>query len=159
MYYYVNAAGQQQGPVPAGSLLANGVKGDTLVWKLGMQEWKKAKDVPELNALFGAAQVPPIPPINSQSTRPTTPFNQQSQLPPKPDNNLVWAIITTVLCCLPLGAYAIYLSMQVDKLYYQGNYSAAEEKAKEVRKMSIIGACVGFVVNIIYLIIVIASEM
>ncbi len=31
-----------------------------------------------------------------------------------PDNNLVWAILCTVLCCLPLGIVAIIKSTKVN---------------------------------------------
>ena len=33
-----------------------------------------------------------------------------------PDNNLVWAILSTVLCCLPLGIVAIIKSTLVSVL-------------------------------------------
>ena len=31
----------------------------------------------------------------------------QGQRPLKPDNNLVWAILCTLLCCLPFGIVSI----------------------------------------------------
>ena len=47
---------------------------------------------------------------------------QPGQQPPmKPDNNLVWAILSTILCCLPLGIVAIVYASKVDGLYNQGD--------------------------------------
>lgn len=42
--------------------------------------------------------------------------NTQPNMPQgvPPDNNLVWAILSTVLCCLPLGIVAIIKSTQVN---------------------------------------------
>jgi len=67
MYYYINSAGQQTGPVPADQLAANGVTANTLVWKDGMNEWTKASAVPELRFLFDPT-VPPPAPTNSTNT-------------------------------------------------------------------------------------------
>ena len=38
----------------------------------------------------------------------------------KPDNYLVWAILSTVFCCLPLGIVAIVKASKVDALWAQG---------------------------------------
>ena len=38
----------------------------------------------------------------------------------KPDNNLVWAILSTVLCCMPLGIVAIIKATSVDTLWTAG---------------------------------------
>ncbi len=37
----------------------------------------------------------------------------------KPDNFLVWAILSTVLCCLPLGIVAIVYANKVDNFGMQ----------------------------------------
>ena len=81
--------------------------------------------------------------------------NQTSNipLPPKPDNNLVLAIITTVCCCLPFGIYAIVKAAKVNGLYIAGQYEEAEANAKEAKKWSIIGIVIGVVCNIINMII------
>lgn len=47
-------------------------------------------------------------------------FEQQvsTPMPPKPDNNLVLAIICTICCCLPLGIVGIVKASKVNGLYY-----------------------------------------
>jgi hypothetical protein len=53
---------------------------------------------------------------------------------PPPENHLVWAILSTVLCCLPLGIVAIIKSTQVNSLWAQGQYDAARQSAVDARK-------------------------
>ena len=48
--------------------------------------------------------------------------NNNPQMMPKPDNNLVLAIFSTVCCCLPLGIVAIIKACSVNTLYAAGNY-------------------------------------
>jgi len=45
---------------------------------------------------------------------------------PPPDNNMVWAILSTVLCCLPLGVVSIVKSSQVSSLWFQGFHAEAQ---------------------------------
>ncbi len=79
--------------------------------------------------------------------------NQNSQLQQKPDNYLVWAILSTLLCCLPLGVVAIVKSTKVDNLWLSGNHAEAIEASKQAKLWSIISAGVGLGGSIIYLII------
>jgi len=74
----------------------------------------------------------------------------QGQPPQKPDSYLVWAILTTVLCCLPFGIVAIVKAARVDGLYNGGQYAAAQQASDDAKKWSIIAAVVGIVVGIVY---------
>lgn len=76
-----------------------------------------------------------------------------------PNNNLVWAILSTVLCCLPLGIVAIVKSTQVSGLWAQGRYDDANKAAADAKKFAIWGAVAGVIVAIIYIIIAIAGGM
>lgn len=49
-------------------------------------------------------------------------FQKNGQKPFKPNSNMTFAIITTVLCCVPFGIYAIIQANKVDTLYYLGEY-------------------------------------
>ena len=77
--------------------------------------------------------------------------NGPGNIPPiKPDNNMVWAILSTLCCCLPLGIVSIIYASRVNGYYYSGNYAAAQEaadKAKNWALYSLIGAVIA---NIIY---------
>ncbi|MDR2281504.1 MAG: CD225/dispanin family protein [Gordonia sp. (in: high G+C Gram-positive bacteria)] len=55
----------------------------------------------------------------------------------EPDNHLVWAILSTVLCCLPLGIVSIVKSASVSKLWAQGDYAGAQRAADDAKKFAI----------------------
>jgi Interferon-induced transmembrane protein len=67
----------------------------------------------------------------------------------EPDNYLVWAILTTVLCCLPLGIVSIIYSTKVSGLWSQGRYAEAQAAADNAKKWAIIAAIVGAVIGVI----------
>ena len=62
---------------------------------------------------------------------------------PKPDNNLVWAILSTVFCCLPLGIASIVFAAQVDSKWNQGDYAGAQEASEKAKRFAMISAGVG----------------
>lgn len=78
---------------------------------------------------------------------------ENTPMPPRPDNHLVLAILTTLCCCLPLGIVAIVKAAKVNGLYIAGQYEAAELYAADARKWSYIGIGIGFVVNTIYFLV------
>lgn len=61
----------------------------------------------------------------------------------EPENYLVWAILCTVLCCLPFGIVSIVYSTKVSGLWSQGRYGEAQSAADNAKKWAIIGAVVG----------------
>lgn len=78
------------------------------------------------------------------------------ETPRKPDSNLVWAILCTVLCCLPLGIVSIIYATKVDSLYSQGDYQGAQEASDKAKKFAIIGAIASAVVMVLYFLFLIA---
>lgn len=52
----------------------------------------------------------------------------------KPDNNLLYAILSTVCCCTPLGIVSIIYAIQVDNLYRKHDYQGAQDAADEAYK-------------------------
>lgn len=77
----------------------------------------------------------------------------QPQLPP-PDNGMVWAILTTLFCCLPFGIIAIVKASNVNSLWMAGNYDAAYAAAKSSKNWSIAAACSGLAFTIIYCVLI-----
>jgi Interferon-induced transmembrane protein len=71
----------------------------------------------------------------------------------EPDSYLVWAILTTVLCCLPLGIVSIVYSTRVSGLWAQGRYGEAQAASDNAKKWAIISAIVGAVVGVISVIL------
>lgn len=52
MEYYIVIDNEQKGPVGMESLLTYGVTQDTLVWREGLPEWRRAGDLEELRGLW-----------------------------------------------------------------------------------------------------------
>lgn len=50
-----------------------------------------------------------------------------------PDNYLVWAILSTILCCWPLGIPAIVNATKVEKLWNEGNKEEAKQKSEKTK--------------------------
>ena len=68
----------------------------------------------------------------------------------KPDNNLIMAIITTVLCCVHVGGYAIDLAIQSDQAWKNGDTAAAAEFGAKARQFSIYAVIAGLVVSVLW---------
>lgn len=186
-YYYVDGNNQQQGPIDAAQLPAFGVTTKTLVWCEGMANWQAAGEIPELASFFAAKQpeipaqpqmqpgTPAQPQIQPQAQPQTMninnfqqtqqpmnsqpPFQQPNnqQMPPQPDNYLVWAILVTVLCCLPLGVASIIYSVKVGSLYAQGDYNGAVDASQKAKKFAMIGGIGGLIFIVIYVIFMVIA--
>ncbi|OBG32909.1 CD225/dispanin family protein [Mycobacterium sp. E3198] len=67
----------------------------------------------------------------------------------EPDNYLVWGILVTIMCCLPLGIVSIVYSTKVSGLWAQGRYAEAQTAADNAKKWAIIAAVVGVAATVI----------
>lgn len=99
---------------------------------------------------------PPPPPPGYQS------YESGGGVPgQKPDNYLVWAILSTLFCCLPLGIVSIVFAAQVDGKYNSGDYAGAVEasqKAKKFAKYAVIASAVLIVLYILFIVVVVAGS-
>ena len=75
-------------------------------------------------------------------------MEEQKQL--CPNNNLIWAILCTVMCCVPLGVVAVVKATSVEKLWYQGQHEAAEKAAADAKKWAIIGMVSSAIFLVLY---------
>lgn len=67
-----------------------------------------------------------------------------SQEPP-PQNYLVWAILATIFCCLPLGIVSIVFAAQVNSKWQSGDYAGARLASKNARLWALIALIAGIV--------------
>ena len=72
---------------------------------------------------------------------------------PVVSNNLVWAILSTVFCCLPLGIVSIIKSTQVSGLWAQGQHAAAQQSAQDAKKFAMWAAIAGVIVGVLWIIL------
>ncbi|UYW02537.1 CD225/dispanin family protein [Flavobacterium agricola] len=74
-----------------------------------------------------------------------------------PDNYLVWAILSTILCCMPLGIVSIVKSSNVNTLWSQGRFEEAHKASKAAKNFAIysaVAACVLWVLYVIFFVFV-----
>lgn len=93
----------------------------------------------------------------SYNQNPQQGYQQFSQNSPnvKPASNLVWAILTTLFCCLPFGIVSIVYSAKVDNLWSTGQYDASRDASKKAKTWAIVAACVAGVWVIVYILLVV----
>lgn len=73
-----------------------------------------------------------------------------------PQNYLVWSILTTLFCCLPLGVVSIVFAAQVNSKWAMGDFAGATEssnKAKQWAIWSAIASVVGLVLYLIFFLV------
>ena len=61
----------------------------------------------------------------------------QPPMGPPPQNNLVWAILSTLFCCLPLGVASIIFAAKVNGQWASGDYAGAQESARKAKQFAI----------------------
>ncbi len=147
-YYIVSAQGKQIGPIPFNQLKNYSITPKTLVWCEGMPNWMEAERFPELQGTF--VETPPqVPPIQEIPN-----LRNNQAVPQKPDTYLVWAILSTILCCLPFGVVSIVYAAKVDSLYYAEHYVEANEASNKAKNWAIASICTSLGLWLLYIIII-----
>lgn len=189
MNYYLAVNGKPEGPMSVDELRSRGITPQSLVWNETMKDWTPAGQVPEIaNAIFAASGVPPTPQSDIRKTvykqessyqQPQQPYQQPSyqqpqqqpyrqqyqqqpycDMPPMPTTYLVWAILETILCCLPCGIVGIVYASKVESLYNQGRYDEslrASNTAKNWLIGGLIASVVFFILYIVFYMSVLAA--
>jgi Interferon-induced transmembrane protein len=83
------------------------------------------------------------------SAQPPEPYNSREYIP----NNMVWAILTTLFCCLPFGIVSIVYAAQVDGRRAAGDIEGARTAAEKARFWAIVSAVSVPVVLILWFIL------
>ncbi len=73
---------------------------------------------------------------------------------PAVSNNLVWAILSTLFCCLPLGIVSIINAAKVNGLLAAGDIAGARDAADKAKKWAIYAAVAGIIVTVLYIVLV-----
>lgn len=74
--------------------------------------------------------------------------NQEMQTPPS--NHLAMAIISTILCCNPLGIVSIVYASQVNSKFQAGDYAGAQKASKNAKTWWIVAIVLSFIAVIGY---------
>lgn len=117
----------------------------------------EASEVAEVAEESVAAAVPPVlppdeavAPAAAPAAAPVVLPAQQQPVPAQPEQelpptNLVWAIITTVLCCVPCGVVAILYASKVSSALQSGDFAAARSASEKGAWWCIGGIVAGIV--------------
>lgn len=76
---------------------------------------------------------------------------------PPPPNYLVWAILTTLFCCLPLGIASIVFAAQVNSKWAAGDYAGAQESSRKAKQWATWSAIAGVIVAVLYIVLIVAG--
>ncbi|MDO4703461.1 CD225/dispanin family protein [Tannerella sp.] len=169
-YYYLNGD-TKVGPFSLDALKSAPINPDTLVWNSSLPDWVAARTLPELQDVFAAAGNTSASSSNYDQREPKYNTHAASSTdystsggtfgdpnmpkPPMPDNYLVWAILSTVLCCMPLGIVSIINSTKVSSAYALGDYVGADNASKNAKKWAMWSAIAAGVVWLLYVIFLI----
>jgi hypothetical protein len=102
---------------------------------------------------------PPPPPGGGgyQAPPPAPGYNPQPAGGTAPPNYLVWAILSTIFCCLPLGIASIVFAAQVNGKWAAGDAAGAQASSDKAKRFAILAAVIGLVVNGAYLAFVLSQ--
>lgn len=135
------------------------------------QEWAET-----LGLEIREQQTPPpvIPPVPDQSGAPApeTPRYQPAPEPPRyqqgpqpgcnlppdmprwrepmPPTYMLWAILSTLCCCIVPGVVAIYFSAMVSSRYYEQNYEGARRASRNAEIWIIVSVVLGVISSALY---------
>lgn len=101
------------------------------------------------------APPPPPPPYGAM------PAGQPPMGQP-PQNYLVWAILSTIFCCMPLGVASIVFAAQVNGKWSAGDYAGAMDSSRKAKQFAMWGTIIGAVlavITVIFYAVVIAAAV
>lgn len=141
-YFFIDETGKQRGTFSPVELRSENIKRETLVWTQGMENWKRADEVSELQFIFEHSED-----VQSSIDQPAVPVTRGNAPFDKENRNIMpktWLIESILVTILPfmfcgsflslLGIIAIVYSAQVESFYNRGDYTAAMESSRTAGK-------------------------
>lgn len=175
-YYYLGADRKPQGPIMPNQCAQFRITAQTPVCPVGGSQWIPAGNIPELQPYLSggyghnnqAQQQLQQQELKIQQQRQQIQQmqqqveinklkeqlemqQQQNYVPtPPPNSNMVWAVLSTIFCCLPLGIVAIVKASNVNSAWNSGQYDLAYKNSEDAKKWSIYALVAGFASMILY---------
>lgn len=166
-YFYIDSEGKQKGTFTPEELKDEHIGKNTLVWTQGMEEWKRAYDVVDLQPLFDMSGTA------YRHTSETSATPQQPEMHNRPMIPKSWMVESILVTILPfilcgnilslLGIVAIVSASKVEPLYHQGLFAQSQEASANAARWTkitlwiAIGAIILAIVGIILAIIFFGS--
>lgn len=95
--------------------------------------------------------VTPVPPVN--------PVNSASSTYEERPNNYLGLAIACIIFCWPLGIPSIIKASKVNQLWDKGQYDEARNASSSARSTATTGLIIGIIVNVLYIILIVAEEL
>ena len=150
-YKIIGGDQREYGPIASEQLrqwVAEGrANGQSMVQPEGATGWLPLASFPDLASALAAAPGPGPVPASTPATISPLPGTPRADVP----NYLVWAILTTVCCCLPLGIPAIVYAAQVNTKLAGGDMAGAQKASQSARMWCWISLAGGAVTTLLYL--------
>ncbi len=145
MKIFVGKNDEQYGPFTVNQINESIAKGEfsleDLGWYEGLDEWKPLRNI---EGIIDAAVIASN--VSSSSNN----INASSEQVP---SNLVWGILSTLCCCLPLGIVSIVYASKVEGYVFAGDIETAKENSKKAAMWAWISFGVSIAGGIIWFII------
>lgn len=103
---------------------------------------------------YGSPPPPPPPPYGAMP-----PGGQPPAGGAPPPNYLVWAILSTIFCCLPLGVASIVFASQVNSKWQMGDYAGAQNSSQRAKQFALWSTIAGVVVLVLYILLALAGAL
>lgn len=162
MAYWTIINGAQAGPMSFEELTrVPGFGPDTPVWREGLDDWTTAGQLPDTAHLFTVSGQSPYKQGNPYGSGAPSPYvpggsGQPSYAPggptpgmqpvgSMPPTYLVWAVISTLCCCIPTGIVAIIYASKVSPLWARGDYAGSMTASEKAGWWVIISFVLGFI--------------
>lgn len=173
--YWIVVNNDHQGPFSKEELAAMGLSADTYAWHPGLPKWTQARHIEELADIVVEEETETLPetsqPQAPLAVEPEPPLSQpepaprQAAVPPPPPpqpvgathndtpahhakcppSYLAWAIVTTILFCVPIGIAAIIYSSKVSGAWFAGNADKAHRYSERAAWLSNIAFVAGLI--------------
>ena len=130
MYKIIGVDRMEYGPVDSDQInhwIREGrVNEQTLVQEAGSNRWTAITEIPKFAATLNTQPKPPVAtPPSSISGLLAAPVHVPSYLLP--------AILSTLLCCTPVGIPAIYYAVRVNSKLNKGDVNGAQQDSEKAR--------------------------
>lgn len=111
-------------------------------------------ETPEEDGMDGMNGDSSVPPVAGESVVPpgASPVTLNAEHPdhPMPKTYMAWAIVATLLCCIPTGIVAIIYSSQVSNKYYSGDFEGARRSSERAEIWIIASIVAGVIFTTLY---------
>jgi hypothetical protein len=72
-----------------------------------------------------------------------------------PENYLIWAILSTLFCCWPVGIVSIVHASKVESAFNRGAYNGALDASQKAKKWALISAISAGIVWVLYCLLIV----